>query len=246
MSEPILDAVLQGLKFIEANLHKDLGVSDVAACASYSQFYFSREFARHAHCTVYDYILRRKLSEAYKELHNKRIKIVDLAFRYGFQSHEVFTRAYRKMFGENPSESRDYQPLAIFEPIGEAYLAFLSGLRVDIAERAVEDCYFEVMGASETIESGGNACLLVLLSPNRYRCQCVFRGALRHEQGESPAFRLSGLRQSARIYHTDARSVFRYYADHFYEAGTIASNYILLRLQNTYTDIILPKATIQP
>ena len=243
MSEPIQDAVLQGLAFIEANLHKDIGVSDVAARASYSQFYFSREFARHTHCTVYDYILRRKLSEAYQELFGKRIKIVDLAFRYGFQSHEVFTRAYRKMFGENPSESRDYKPLAVFKPIDEAYLAFLSGLRVDTAERAVEDCYFEVTGASETLETVGYNCLLVLLSPqNRYNFQCVFRGALRHEQGEFLAFNLSGLRQPARIHHTNMQLVFRYYTDHFHDAGTIALNYILLRSQDTYIDIIFPTA----
>ncbi|MBN1778077.1 MAG: helix-turn-helix transcriptional regulator [Clostridiales bacterium] len=243
MSEPIRDAVLQGLQFIEANLRREIGVSDVAACASYSQFYFSREFARLTHCTVYDYILRRKLSEAYQELFNKRIKIVDLAFRYGFQSHEVFTRAYRKMFGENPSESSYYKPLSVFEPIGEAYLAFLSGLRVDTAEHAVDDCYFEVTGASETIETGGNTCLLVLLSPqNRYRCQCIFRGILHSKRGQTLTFALSGLEQVIRIYHTDTKFAFRYYTDHFHEADTMVSNYILLQSQDTYIDIILSTA----
>ena len=92
MSLAMRGVVLQGIHHIEANLHERIGVSDVATAVSYSPFYFSRAFSAHAHISVYDYILRRKISEAYKELFSDRPRIVDLAIRYGFQSHEVFNR----------------------------------------------------------------------------------------------------------------------------------------------------------
>ena len=242
MSEPIQEAVLQGLRFIEANLHEEIGVSDVAASASYSQFYYSREFARHTHCTVYDYILRRKLSEAYKELFSKQIKIVDLAFRYGFQSHEVFTRAYRKMFGENPSESKDYKPLLLFEPIDPGYLQFLVGLRIDQKNQAHPDCFFKVTDASRICDIAQAQPLLVLLSDRHTRgSQCAFHGILCDDENDSLGFTLIGLQHSSRIYHTSTSSVFRYYLEHSYTTDTAAPNYILLLSSNTYTDILCPK-----
>ncbi len=131
MNQDIRSAVLKGLQYIEANLCKAIGVSDVADAAAYSQFYFAREFSRLTHISVYDYILRRKLSESYRELLQTRSKIVDLAFQYGFQSHEVFTRAFRKLFGETPSEVKICKPLLMFDPIDDEYLSFLSGLQIE-------------------------------------------------------------------------------------------------------------------
>lgn len=241
MNEPIRRAVEKGLRFIEENLQGEIGVSDVASCAAYSQFYFSREFSRLTHISVYDYILRRKLTESYKELFSKRCKIVDLAFRYGFQSHEVYTRAYRKMFGENPSESAEYKELALFAPIDGKYLDFLSGLRLDMEEHALPDCHFEIDGATQALEPDDDRSALVLLSPqNPWRCQCVLRGSIRHEKSDALALRLSGLRHVVRVYHTDRRAALRYFLEHICEAGAAQSNYILVLARDEYTDIALP------
>ena len=128
----------KSIAFIEANLQDNIGVLDVANHVSYSQFYFSREFSKHTHISIYDYILRRKISESYKYLFANSSKIVDLAFRYGFQSHEVYTRAFRKVFGENPSEVAVYKPFAIYEPINGRYLEFLSGLKIERIDEAAE------------------------------------------------------------------------------------------------------------
>ena len=246
MSEAIRDAVAKGIAFIEANLLREIGVSDVAGAVNYSQFYFSREFTRHTHISVYDYILRRKLSESYKELFGKRCKIVDLACRYGFQSHEVYTRAFRKLFGENPSEATVYKPLAVYEAIDEAYLDFLSGLRTDALDDTVPDCRFEVAGASSELQATENRGVLILLAPdNPYQCSCVLRGEFRGDDRRTLIFHFSNLRRKLRIHHTDAKSAFRYYADNFHDGSMQGGNFMILKPEKTHIDFLLPETNGQ-
>lgn len=59
----LLAAVRKSIEYIEENLQNDIGVCDVSAAVCYSQFYFSRQFSAYTHTSIYDYILKRKLSE---------------------------------------------------------------------------------------------------------------------------------------------------------------------------------------
>jgi len=241
MSPSMLESIMQSIAFIECNLHNDIGVRDVANAVSYSQFYFSREFSKHTHISVYDYILRRKISESYKDLFNKKTKIVELAFRYGFQSHEVFTRAFRKVFGENPSEAAVYKPLAVYEPIAESYLSFLSGLHIEITDKFNGDCFFEVTPISSVSELNfGGSYLMLLSQKNLYNLNCVFQGNLSCLKSEFPSFRLSALRQIIRIYHTDTKLAFRYFIDYFYDVDEMSSNFIVIQKEGDHIDIIVP------
>jgi AraC-like DNA-binding protein len=235
----MLESVMLAIAFIESNLHHDIGVCDVAKAVSYSQFYFSREFARHTHISIYDYILKRKISESYKDLFHEKTKIVDLAFRYGFQSHEVYTRAFRKMFGENPSEATVYKPLAVFEPVDEPYLHFLSGLRFEITEKVIGDRFFEVHRVSPKMDFEGSH--LVLLSQNNaFSYNYVFQGNLRCGESETLSFKLNTLKHKIRIFHADAQLAFRYFVDYLYDAAEMGSNFICIHREEDHTDIMLP------
>jgi AraC-like DNA-binding protein len=237
-----LTAVKKGIAFIEANLQRNIFVADVADAVSYSQFYFSREFSRHAHISIYDYILRRKITEAYKCLFQTDTKIVDLAFRYGFQSHEVFTRAFRKIFGENPSEAAVFKPLAVFEMIDDRYLEFLNGLRTDTNETAAEPCYFEVDSGADMDD--GCSRLTLLDKKNFYRRQGVFNGTITTAENGCLSFRLCRLRRKIRIYHTDEQQAFRYFLDNAFDADEMVGNYILQNKEDDHVDFFAPKKEI--
>lgn len=243
MSMTTYESVKKSIAYIEANLFNDVSVLDVANAVSYSQFYFSREFSKHTHISVYDYILRRKLSESYKDLFRMKSKIVDLAFRYGFKSHEVYTRAFRKVFGENPSEAAVYKPLAVYEPIDERYLSFLNGLKVETGNKVIGDCFFEVNSVSE-FDDGGS--FLVLLSQeNLFNCNCIFQGNLRYGGNEYLSFKLSNLNRKIRIYHTDAKLAFRYFIDYFYDPEEMSSNYVLINKEKYYIDIAVSNRLVR-
>ncbi len=233
----IYDAVKKSIEYIEANLNNDISVFDVANAVCYSQFYFSRQFSIHTHTSIYDYILKRKLSESYKYLLSEKPRIIDLAFRYGFSSHEVFTRAFRKMFGENPSEASVYKPLLIYEPIDISYLDFLNGLKIEVIESEVCGCFFEPDSAG----FGEGSAIVLLSDEHLLDIKCILEGRVSTGGGGKLSFRLQGLKSRIRIHHSDAKHSLRYFLDNFYHAAAMKSNFILLNNSNGCIDIIAPE-----
>ncbi len=101
-----IDIILKAIDFTEKNLKDDIAVLDIARAAGYSLFHFSRLFGSITGHSPGDYLLRRRLSEAGREIQSSSRKIIDIAFDYQFNSPEVFTRAFRRMFGFSPSHLR--------------------------------------------------------------------------------------------------------------------------------------------
>ena len=106
ISEPIIDSVCRALAFIEQNLQGEIAVVDIADAACYSLYHFCRLFNSTTHFTPYEYLMRRRLSEAAKTLVNTRKKIIEIAFEYRFNSPETFGRAFKRMFEILPNQWR--------------------------------------------------------------------------------------------------------------------------------------------
>lgn len=61
----------------------------------YSEFYTTRKFKEICGMSFRDYLGRRKLAFALKEVRDGDKRLLDIAFDYGFSSHEVFTQAFK-------------------------------------------------------------------------------------------------------------------------------------------------------
>ena len=99
-------ALVKALDFFEESLKEDIGISDAADAASYSLYHFCRLFNRYVHHTPYDYMMRRRLTEAAGELKQTDKQIIDIAFEYQFNSHETFSRAFKRFTGMQPQAWR--------------------------------------------------------------------------------------------------------------------------------------------
>jgi AraC family transcriptional regulator len=97
-------SIFQAVEFIEANLKEAIRVSDIAEAVSYSLYHFCRMFNRVVHHTPYDYLVRRRLSEAALELTRTGKKVIDIASDYQFSSPETFSRAFKRMLGVQPTQ----------------------------------------------------------------------------------------------------------------------------------------------
>jgi AraC-like DNA-binding protein len=112
-----LESVYHALQFIEAHLRDNISVADIADHCGYSLFHFIRLFNQFASQTPYDYLIRRRLSEALKELHETNYSIATLAYDYCFETPESFSRAFKRVFGLLPSSFRAGHPLSGCLPI---------------------------------------------------------------------------------------------------------------------------------
>lgn len=109
------------LDYIEEHLKDDRqGVLDnatLAQVAGYSEYHFLRLFRQTVHLTPADYIRKRRISEIVRRMGEGNRPMSDIAFEYGFNSKENFTRAFKKEHHILPTEFRAANcSLRLFEP----------------------------------------------------------------------------------------------------------------------------------
>ena len=79
-----------------------------AAVAHFSPYHFHRIFRGMVGESVKEHVRRLlRLERSAQRLRDSNDAILEIALDAGYESHESFTRAFRAMFGESPSEFRD-------------------------------------------------------------------------------------------------------------------------------------------
>jgi AraC family transcriptional regulator len=128
----VQESILQAIDLFEARLHEPVRVAEAAEAAGYSLYHFCRLFNQAARLTPYEYLMRRRLSQAAQELLHSRRKVLDIALDYQFGSSEAFGRAFQRMFALLPSRFRargHVDARRMLPRFSSAYLAALEGLR---------------------------------------------------------------------------------------------------------------------
>lgn len=98
--------LLPTLVYIQTNLAENLSLEAVAQQADMSPFHFHRLFHNSIGETLKQYTMRLRLERAAYELRLREDSILDIALNCGFQSHETFTRAFRRHFERTPRQFR--------------------------------------------------------------------------------------------------------------------------------------------
>lgn len=120
-----LHALEKAIQYIENHLLEEIDLSFVAKEAGYSLYHFHRIFKMATGDSIKDYIRKRRMTEAAKELAYTDTAVVDIGMKYGYQSREAFSRAFEKIYGRNPSDVRKNKLLHyIREPLTFNYLMF--------------------------------------------------------------------------------------------------------------------------
>lgn len=91
------------IDYIEDHLTDDLSLEIISIYAGVSDYHFRKIFFYLSEMTLSEYIKNRKLSEASMNLLHGE-KVTDVALKYGYQSMDGFTRAFKKWCGFLPSE----------------------------------------------------------------------------------------------------------------------------------------------
>lgn len=100
----------KAIDYIEEHLlDSDLSIERVAEEANASAYHFQRTFAILTDMAVGEYIRGRRLTLAAQELTQTDSKVIDLAYKYGYETPESFAKAFRRQHGMTPTEARNFR-----------------------------------------------------------------------------------------------------------------------------------------
>ena len=141
--------------YIEQHLKDPLSVDGLAAMAGFSPYYYCRLFSLYMDMPVMEYVRRRRLSHAAKDICEGK-RILDAAMDYGFESHNGFSKAFRKVYGFSPDEYRrrvsPHRPIAP-NPLTGQNVTFSVNPQVHIEHRNGFYIAGMVLQTSETVSS---------------------------------------------------------------------------------------------
>ncbi|BBF43609.1 transcriptional regulator, AraC family [Lachnospiraceae bacterium KM106-2] len=92
----------RAIDFMEDHLLEEINYEDVAKEVHMSNYNFHRTFSLMAGMTANEYIRNRRLSLAGQELQMSDDKIIDVAYKYGYETPESFAKAFSRFHGVSP------------------------------------------------------------------------------------------------------------------------------------------------
>ena len=101
-----ITGIQRALDYTEAHLKEQVDYASVAKEAFSSVFHFQRVFGMLCGFTLGDYIRMRRLTLAAEDLIRTKDKVIDIAFRYGYDTPESFSRAFTRFHGITPTDAR--------------------------------------------------------------------------------------------------------------------------------------------
>lgn len=92
--------------WIEENIDKPLKIRDVAEKSGYSKWHLQRMFQQETGHTLGNYIRDRKLALAVDELLHTKNPVVDISYKYGYDSQQSFSRTFSRKYSLPPQAYR--------------------------------------------------------------------------------------------------------------------------------------------
>ncbi|HYK75224.1 MAG TPA: helix-turn-helix domain-containing protein [Pseudoneobacillus sp.] len=99
-------SILKAVEFIEKRINEELTLAELAREASFSKFHFTRIFKAITKEPVNEYIRKRRMTLAAKDLIETSIPIIQIALTYGYTSQEAFSRAFKTFIDMTPQSYR--------------------------------------------------------------------------------------------------------------------------------------------
>lgn len=138
------------LKYIEDNICEVIDGQEVADNCNVSLSSLQKLFRLALHKSVKDYIIRRRICLAARDILKSDMKIIDIAYKYQFGSPEHFVRAFKKVWKETPSEYKKHWKFSDIYP--RLDYKFVEGADEEMARKKVDisEMYDEIVKVKDT------------------------------------------------------------------------------------------------
>ena len=92
--------------YIASHQSAPIKLEEIARAINISTFHFCRKFKQETGLTFVTYLSRARIERAKMLLHNKDLRITEIAYEVGFQSLTHFNRTFHKFVAQSPTEYR--------------------------------------------------------------------------------------------------------------------------------------------
>lgn len=112
-------SVIRGtIAYVEAHLLEEQTPEDVARAMGVSSFYLQKGFKIMTDYSLSEYVRNRRLYLAALDVLGGRERIIDLAYRYGYETPESFTKAFVRFHGVSPMRlKKEPAKIKVFLPL---------------------------------------------------------------------------------------------------------------------------------
>lgn len=113
-----IQLIQQAICYIEKHICENISYIEVAKSVRMSNYNFHRTFSFITGMTANEYIRKRRLTLAARELQTTNISVIDVAYKYGYESPESFSKAFSRFHGATPIQAkRKGTKLHLFNPL---------------------------------------------------------------------------------------------------------------------------------
>lgn len=92
--------------YIQAHLHRDLKLVELAAIAQLSPYYFARLFKQSVGLTPHQYVLQCRIEQAQYLLRHTPLSLAEIGLRVGFCDQSHLSRCFKHRTGITPTQFR--------------------------------------------------------------------------------------------------------------------------------------------
>ena len=166
-----LEILAKALEYMEQHLETDIRTEEIARACYCSKSTLEKLFRFVNHISVRDYLIRRRMTKAARLLVEcPESGILDVALKFGYSSHEAFTRAFRQVWNCSPSEYRTKSRASELFP--RLYTPLVSG---DVYMRDRRN--FDISELYDLFQSRRNCCFVCCDIKNLIPINEISRGA---------------------------------------------------------------------
>ena len=130
-----VDKMNRAIDYVETHLCDEIDAEELSRIMACPFVIFQRFFVQITGIPLSEYIRRRKLTCAAYELQNTNKKVIDVALKYGYESSDSFSVAFKRMHGVAPNMARKL----------ETNLKFYSRLNFTLVIKGVFEMNYQVV-----------------------------------------------------------------------------------------------------
>lgn len=138
----------EAMDYIDSHITEELDETKIEQITGTSIYHFRRLFSLLAGVTLGEYIRNRKLSNATFDLLHEGMSVTEVAFKYGYESVDGFSRAFKQWAGISPSEVNQEVNLKAFPKLS-FQLTIQGGSDMDY--RIEDKDAFKIVGVSKRV-----------------------------------------------------------------------------------------------